>query len=262
MPGQKLTVGAACAAFVMLLAWPLQNARADAGLVRFCFNDWPPYTTVRNGEAAGISVEILREAATRAGLDAVFTELPWNRCLKMVSDGELDAVIDAAVRDNFLQGPTSVARYSNTFWVRDRDEARSFAPDALKGRKLGLVDGYIYPPSLLSLIGEAEMEIEYAVDDATNVRKLVFGRVDVVVADIVAMTVFARDRGLSIRPLQPSHSVDLLYPSFNPERGNLHRAIDASLAAMLDSGAIDRIYTEHASITFADVVAKSDVVRP
>lgn len=261
MLGQKRILRKISAIFIILHIWISLIAPVGAADARFCFNDWPPYATVRNGEAAGISVEILREAARRAGLNAVFTELPWNRCLKLVSDGELDAVMDAAARDNFLQGPTSVTWYSNTFWVRDRDDAVAFTPAVLQGRGLALVDGYIYPPSLLALAENAGMEIEYSVDDANNIRKLAFGRVDTIVGDIVGTTVFAHDHGLDIRPLQPSHSVDPLYHSFNPERGHLHRMIDASLAQMLDNGEIDRIYMKHVGFTFADIVAKAGTVR-
>lgn len=258
---RKLTAGMVSATFVILLAWPLQFARAEAAAIRFCFNQWSPYATVRNGEVVGISVEILREAAKQAGLVAVFTELPWNRCLKSVSDGEMDAVLDAAARDNFLQGPTSVTRYSNTFWVREGDDAVSFTLAVLRGRDLGLVDGYVYPPSLLSLIEKAGTGIEYSIDDANNIRKLAFGRVDAIIGDLVGTAVFAREHRFDVRPLHPSHSVDLLYHSFNMGRGHLHGRIDASLAKMLESGEIDRIYMKHVGFTFADIVTKSSTVR-
>ena len=235
----------------LLLALP---HRADAEeVLRYCFNQWPPYSMMRQGEATGISVEILTEATRRAGLRAQFTELPWNRCLDQVRQGQIDAVVDAAARPEFLQGSTSVSYYSNTIWVRDTDGLRNYAPALLKGRKVGLVHGYEYPPSLLKELDDAGAEFDRSVDDPTNIRKLAFGRIDAIVADLASTIVFVRKHGLSLRPLRPTHSADPLYPSFNPKAAARQVRIDKALAETLQDGTVDRIYRRYLDLDFCSI---------
>ncbi|KAA3625938.1 MAG: hypothetical protein DWQ08_08660, partial [Proteobacteria bacterium] len=101
--------------------------------LNFCFNAWPPYTYVEDGKAQGVSVEIAREAATRAGFAATFVELPWIRCLEAVrKDDRVDAVLDAARRPDFIQGSTSTSVYTNTFWVREEAQQQRFDPSTLR----------------------------------------------------------------------------------------------------------------------------------
>ena len=65
--------------FLTLLFAALSSAHAqkDEGAVTFCFNNWPPYTQMVEGKPAGLSVEILREAAARGGvLNSVYRARP------------------------------------------------------------------------------------------------------------------------------------------------------------------------------------------
>lgn len=241
------------AAFVLVLVLTAAVGGANAKEISFCFNDWPPYSKLENDKPAGISVEILREAARRAGYSATFRELPWKRCLDLVKKGEIDAVIDAADRDEFLQGPVSVSLYTNTFWVHDKSGLKKLDFEALRGKTIGLVNGYKYPKQLSDDIARAEMKIDYAVDDATNLRKLGFGRVDVIVADHVSTLLEVKTKGLTLTPLSPAHSADRLYASFNPARQAAQKTINDALAAMLADGFVDRVYRRHLGIGFKDV---------
>lgn len=229
-------------------------AQPERPTVRFCFNSWPPYVQKDESGFGGISIDILTEAARRAELTAVFEELPWNRCLEMVRQGSMDAVVDAAGREEFLYGPSSYSVYTNTIWVRDEDTLALSSLDLLQGKRIGLVHGYEYPDALHGDLSKGGLTYEYSVDDAANIRMLAFGRVDAIVADLVSTLSFAREHGLSIHPLNPNHSVDRLYPSFNQDRADLHQALDAALADMIDDGTVDRVYRDHLGVGFEDVV--------
>jgi len=219
--------------------------------VRFCFSAWPPYTYMENGEARGLSTVVLREAARRAGLIAEFVELPWKRCLHLVDTGEHDAAVDAAKREQFLQGPTSFSVYTNTFWVRDAAPMQAFSIEALRNKKVGLVSGYVYPDELVK---EPPYSIDYSVDDDMNVRKLAGGRVDAIVADLVSTLRIAKSRDVKLRALQPSHSLDRLYPSFNAQRGDQQTLIDKALQEMTDDGYIEDVYRTMLGLDFRTVL--------
>jgi len=233
------------AAFTILAAisfMPTRPIYGAANTVDFCFNSWPPYAWVEDGEPVGISIDILREAARRAGLTATFGHLPWKRCLQLVQEGKFDAVVDAAERDEFTQGPSSYVVYTDTIWVREDDPLTAANPQALRGRTLGIVDGYHYGNGLTE---DPRIVLEPAVNDEMNIRKLAFGRVDAIIADFTSTMAFALANQLRIRPLLPHISFDRLYPSFNKGRGKLQASINRAIAKMLEDGFVDRVYRKH-----------------
>ncbi len=226
--------------------------------ISYCFNDWPPYAHMDGATARGISVEILAEATRRSGRDARFVELPWNRCLESVRSGEIDAVIDAAHREEYIQGPASFSAYSNHFWVREDDPAQVYDDTMLIGRTLGLVEGYVYPETLIAEANRAGVTIDYAVDDGNNMEKLARGRVEVIVADLFSSLHTVREKGLAVRQLLPAHSADLLYPSFGPERGDKQRRINEALEEMLRDGFVDNLYRRYFGIGFREAMPQQE----
>jgi len=234
--------------FVVLLL--LSMGAAHAGTVSFCFSDWPPYSMMKDGEAQGVSIEILKQAAQRADLKPSFQELPWNRCLQMVKAGEIDAVIDAAKRKEYLQGDITHSVYTNTFWVRADDPVKEIDIEHFNGRSIGLVAGYKYAEPLDSILADARLKKEYSKDDTTNIRKLSFGRIDVIIGDYVGTRSFADKNGLSLRPILPSYSVDRLYPSFNLQKSDVHERLNEGLRAITKEGIVDAIYKRALGITF------------
>jgi|GEM_PF-908795 len=242
------------AATVLAAACLAPPIKADEENVSFCFNDWPPYSVMKDGAAEGITVEILRGAADRAGLAATFRELPWKRCLQMVETGQVDAVMDAAERDEYLQGEASSTVYTNTFWVRADDPSKTFDSAMLQGKSVGLVDGYRYGDELDEILSQPGVHREYSKDDSTNIRKLSFKRVDVIIGDFASTQYFAKENGLSLRALVPSHSFDRLYPSFNKNKASAQSRINTALRSMIADGTVDTIYRKKLGVSFSDVV--------
>lgn len=261
-PGRSITkalkrISAPVLLLSVMLSPVSATAQSSGEVVRFCFNDWPPYAEADDEGSHGISVDILREAADRADLTAYFEELPWNRCLEMVRQGEFDAVVDALIRPEYLQGPTSFSLYANLFWVQDGSPYQAPEMSEMAGARLGLVAGYDYPPDLLDQAAQLKLTIEYSVDDWANIRQLAFGRVDVIVADFVGTHIYATEQGLAVHPLTPAHSVDSLYPSFNSTKAGMQHAIDGAIRGMLEDGTVDRIYEDHIGVSFSEILGFS-----
>ena len=218
---------------------------ANAAEINFCFNFWAPYAFKEDGAIRGVSIDVLTEASRRAGYVATFTELPWNRCIQAVESGEMHAVLDAAERSNFLQGPTSYSVYSNTFWVHADNTLYAADLEELQDGRIGLVSGYEYPDDLIRAIEANGLTIDYSVDDEANLRKLAFKRVDVIVADRVSTLWRLQRQDLRLRPLDPDHSADRLYPSFNKAFGERQRKIDEAIQKMQADGELQRIFESY-----------------
>lgn len=239
----------------IIIFFPRPGLLASESWVTFCFNDWPPFVTNTNAGPEGISIAIIKESARRIGLQVRFEELPWNRCLQKVKDGEIDAVIDAAERTEFIQGPASFSLFSDTFWVREQGGAVNYSD--ISGGKVGLVDGYNYGSSLLDYLDVLNLQQEMAVDDPTNIRKLAFGRVNVIIADLASTLHFSRRHGLSIRPILPPFSYDRLYASFSQDKVEIQHQFDQIFTELLNDGFIDTVYQQHLGTSYSEILNKN-----
>ena len=237
---------------MLLMLVSLGALSASGAPVSFCFNDWPPLTMKTAAGPKGISITIIKEAAKRLGKEVTFQELPWNRCLQQVKDGEIDAVIGAAKRAEFIQGPTSFSLFSDTFWVRDDSNINSYAD--IQGGRIGLVYGYNYGDQPLAHIAALGLKHEYGVDDPTNIRKLAFGRVETIIADLASTLHFVRQHGLKIHPILPPYSFDRLYESFHNGKRDIQSQFDHMFATLLEEGFVDAVYQQYLGINYSDLL--------
>lgn len=231
--------GTALALLLLLLPLP---ATAEEP-VSFCFNNWPPYSLMNDSGPSGITVDIVKRAAQLIGRRIRFVEREWSKCLEMVKNGEFDALLDAAKRDTYLQGPRTFSSYTDTLWVGNDGKISRY--DQLKGGRIGLVEGYNYGASLVALLQTLDTRILRGKDDPTNLRNLAQGGLDAAVADLASTFAFSREYNLPVHPILPPFSVDLLYPSFNLDRVEIQREFDRAFARLLEQGGVDDIYVEY-----------------
>ena len=242
----------ACAGIVMLYSLGAQSA--SSGRLTFCFNDWPPYARMSDNGAMGISIEIIERAAALVGQEVQFVEREWNECLEKVAQGEFDAILDAAKRDAYLQGPASFNLYSDTFWVaNDRDINRY---EQLQAGEVALVQGYNYDARLLQHIDDLGMTVVRGRDDPTNIRDLAAGRYDAVVADLASTFAYSRENDLAVHPILPPFSFDRLYLTFNRDRNDAHREFDRAIVTLLETGVVDEIYQRMIGIPYSSFVTE------
>ena len=235
---------------MLLLATLLLPPMAFADdAVTFCYVDWPPYTETRDGGLQGITVEIVRQAASEIGREISFVKREWDDCLERVKAGEFDAILDAAKRDAYLQGPTSFNSYIDTFWVTNASKINRY--DQLKGGRIALVKGYNYDERLLAHLRDLDAEVVRGIDDSTIVRDLDAGRLDASVADLASTFYIAHEENLNILPILPPFTEDRLYTSFHTGRPEIQREFDRAFTRLIESGFVDEVYEKYIGITFS-----------
>ena len=87
-------------------------------------NSWYPFTFVKNENAQGIHIDIVKKACNEIGIRCTFSPLPWKRCLYIAKRGLVDGIVSASYNENrnkYLFYPPDSLLYflgtsNNLFW--------------------------------------------------------------------------------------------------------------------------------------------------
>lgn len=155
-------------------------ARAEPQL-RLATLEYPPYSSVhlRNG---GSIVELTRRAFAVQGYEAQIDFLPWARVRADLRSGNYQGALalwPKEVSEERLIASRPLFYSELGLFVRRDYELQFSTLQQLAGEKLGIVRGYGYPQRILN----AGLELEDAVDDISNLRKLQAGRFNLVLLE-------------------------------------------------------------------------------
>lgn len=168
---------AICLCFTMFVV----VARAEK-VVQLNTLDWEPYIG-RKLPDRGFVATIVTEAFAASGYRVELSFLPWIRAKAMAKDGKADGCMpeyyleedkaDFLISDPFPGGPLG-------FLKKTSDPISYGKLEELKGHKIGIVRGYV---NTVEFDKADYLTKEEANDDLTNIRKLMGGRLDLVVID-------------------------------------------------------------------------------
>ena len=129
---------------------------------------YPPLVNPQgHASGEGVDIEIAREALRRGGFDGAIEIqwVPWKRVLFMLEHGTADFTTTAnfsAERDRFLQWSAPYragVRYH--FYTRKGTALKLQQLEDLRGHRLALSAGFIYPKAVLEVAGA---QVEYGRD--------------------------------------------------------------------------------------------------
>lgn len=215
-----------------------------AETIRLATGELPPYATQERSDE-GIALDIVRKAFAHAGMEVEYTFKPWMRSLEEARAGKFDGTAywgrnperDAGflISDNVLTeqwvfvyrsgGPAT----SPLVWSRLED---------LRNLRIGGIRSYTYSPEFWALSKADVLKVEFALDDLTNLRRLVAGRIDVVpmernVACYLIATHFKPEEVTSLRAhpklLTNAFTTHLMLSSAVPQSEERMRAFNAGL---------------------------------
>lgn len=245
---------------LVTIAW------ASAYAVEFCSLSvgWEPYGTRiyvdEAGAVTGSDIELMRTLAQEIGCTITFKQLPWTRHLLELQAGHIDVATSVrwtAERETFGWF-SDVYRHDEMALYVLRGTVGNYRLTGLAalpetGFKLGVISGYYYGPEFEALMADPAFarQVEAASDYATNLRKLIHGRIDGVLADDVTVVIaVAKALGLHERleqhPLPiPGNTSHLLF-SKKSVAPALVAAVNARLASMKSDGRLQRILGQYA----------------
>lgn len=159
-------------------------AAAGASLLGITEN-LPPLNYLDESGPQGFSVELLRLMAAQAGLSLDLQVLPWVRAVQ-VAEGSANSVLFSLTRtperENQFQwvGPIAQRRIL-LYKLSSRADLALAQLSDLGGARIGVVRDSAADRALQAAGLRPGIELEHGLDDATNMRKLLAGRMEYVV---------------------------------------------------------------------------------
>ncbi|SHM13685.1 substrate-binding periplasmic protein [Phytopseudomonas punonensis] len=216
-------------------------------------SQWPPYSYQDDaGQAQGIAVEIMRQAAAQSGQQVDFVFYPATRLNRLLDEGRLDLNYADSPQWNSLEA-TEQFVYSQPYlqvreylYFLDNHPARHLPLEQLRGLRIGVVRGYTYH-RLTAALNSGRLSTLETSRERALLDLLMLGRVDAIalVDDVFGDQLaargldpdrFARGAKLSDAPLviklQRQHADQL-------------PALNAALQALVQSGEVERIRRSH-----------------
>ncbi|MFV3407204.1 substrate-binding periplasmic protein [Bdellovibrio bacteriovorus] len=146
--------------------------------------EWPPFTCSRCPEN-GAAAKALKDTLNKAGISVEFVFHPWTQTQKNAEQPDVVGYFPSW--KDVLPGFTrSEALFKSPLgFIQQRSKPLVWAklPD-LKGKKLGITDGYSNTAEFNRLVKEKVLTVESVLSDDTNVRRVALGQIDGALMDI------------------------------------------------------------------------------
>ncbi|MFG6468236.1 substrate-binding periplasmic protein [Roseateles sp. BYS87W] len=173
-----------CLALPALLAARPSVAAADEPVLLGVTENLAPLNYLEDGLAQGFSVELLRLMTAQAGLRLELQVLPWQRAMQ-VAEGSANSVLFSLTRTPEREaqfqwvGPIAQRRIL-IYKLASRTELTLTQLSELGSARIGVVRESAADKQLQAAGLKPGLQLEQGLDDATNVRKLLAGRMDYV----------------------------------------------------------------------------------
>lgn len=171
--------------------------------------EWPPYLS-NNLPEQGFGVQIIRKAFANVGYnDVEIIFLPWLRAMEKIKNkeavGALLAYRTPEREDDFLFSNEIALSPLHFAQLKDYPVKWKKLTD-LKGKRIGVVEGYVNNKELDELISKKILTADYAPTDGDNLEKLGLKRVDIAVIDKNVYE-FLIKRSPDLKPFQNLYSL-------------------------------------------------------
>jgi len=158
---------------------------------------WEPYIFDTGAPQQGVDYEIAEAVFRKMNMSVSIKFYPFKRCLKMVEDKDADAILDLMItpeREAFLFFPEEYISASPTtaFFRRGEMPEYNTLADLKGGYVMGVQLGFEYPDEVVN----APLTKDEAPSLESNLKKLLLGRVDLVVDNRTVTLYQAHEMGI------------------------------------------------------------------
>lgn len=247
-------------AWAIALALPYGAGAAEPCALRVGWEPYAPYTYADDeGEVTGADIDLIEAIADEIGCTVEFVELPWARILREVEAGTLDVSTSTSRTEDRAQWAIFSKPYRETeiaIYLR-RGEASRFDLERLadipgQELRLGVIVDYYYGEELTALADDPEFAawLDGAPDYATNIRKLLSGRIDGFLVEDVGVMHAELERldatgRVERHPLRiPGEELRFMFSRKTVDPAIVEQ-VDAAIAEMRADGRLDAIFERY-----------------
>ncbi len=234
---------------VVLLAIPAHAIPVTAGSIITLGGDpYCPINCEANGAHQGFAVDIAKAIFEPKGYTISYQVLPWTRAVALGKRGEISGIIGASPGKpgyTYPTQPTGTEKFVLAVRANNPFTYRSIA--SLKGKLIGTINGYEIGGDLGTFLTE-NINNHNAVDATSgdkagelNVKKLISGRLDMVVDNEAGLLYRAKTLGLTdnLKIIDAGNNAAPIYIAFSsarPETAELIKIYDDGIAELRHSG--------------------------
>lgn len=222
------------AAMAIAIAAGADAARSDTIVI--AADPWCPFNCEPGSAKPGFMVELARAVFEPLGHTVTYETVNWSRALVETREGKYNAVFGATASDaeDFVFPTAAQGQSGNGYFVQAGNDWKLESPDSLQDKTIGLIRDYAYGDEIEAQIKQYAKADYASGDDAltTNIKKLVAGRLDIVVEDANVFNYTASELGLLDKTrLEKAVDFGPVYIAFSPAI-----ATSKTFATQLDSG--------------------------
>ncbi len=230
-----------------------QNSQFKQGRTVVLANEtiWAPYYG-KELENGGYTTEIIRQALKKVGYELKIAWLPWARALYSAKHGKYNGLGTCYFNDERAENFAFTDPIGNTeiaFFILKGRNIKYSAMEDLKPYIIGTTRGYAYPEVFTSA---TYLQTENASNLVLNIRKLLNGRVDLIIASkkvvrYLLQTKFPKEIN-SLEAVSPPLKTVPLHVAFSKARKDHKRKVKAfnrGLKAIKDDGTFEAILSHY-----------------
>lgn len=237
--------------FSTLICLTFTGPAFAGGIVKTGTVNWPPYYG-EDLQDGGFMTEITREALKRSGWDYQIEFMNWNRAVNLCLQGKLDMVQGAynnAERKEKFLVTDEYASVDVVFFSQKGSNITYTTLEDLKGYKIGLIRGWAYPKAITE---SGFLKTETTETTVSNIKKLLSGRVDLIVGARVAVIDTANkdlpgamDRIAALAPPIQQNSLHNLVSKKSVHGPKIAEAFNKGLQQIKTDGTYGKILKKH-----------------
>ena len=201
------------------------------------------------GEIVGLTIDIVKAVATKAGIEVKFVNTPWEGIFNALGQGDRDLLVSAITiteeRKQTMDFSDPYFDAAQLIAVGEKSKVTKFAD--LKKLKVGVQTGTTGDEAVTKLQGKTSRNIKRFESTPLALKELESGGVDAVVADNgVVVHYVANNPGGKFKTVSDKEFVPEQY-GLAVKKGNavLLAALNKGLADIKADGTYDQIYTKY-----------------
>lgn len=180
----------------------LYTSLLHADTVRIRADEWYPMNGTPGAEKPGYMIEIAQFALAKGGHTVDYKIMPWERAINETRKGNIDCVVGAYQADApDLVFPEETMGMDDSAFYTAKGGAYEHSMDNLKTRKLAVIGGYAYDDGEIDAYiatGNSNINVSKGADALEkNIKKLIAGRVDLIIESPPVMNAKLAEMGLT-----------------------------------------------------------------